>query len=215
MLCSGAFAQITLPVTDNFPSGGAEQVWEDYDSSYEVIESFSPSAPSGDGYVMNVTDGSGWQVITLTNDDGSLGNYKITAYIYVTADTSGWSRYGIFGRATSRNWDCGMYYLFCDSDGDDYLRCGYYSDGHGEWTQFIEPPGSITRDAWHKFELTLAGTSIIAEIDDVEVANTTDSTYTTGWMGICCYQNGGCISTTLCDRITIEALAEVESWTLY
>ncbi len=32
-----ANAALTLPVTDNFPSGGAEQSWEDYDSSYETI----------------------------------------------------------------------------------------------------------------------------------------------------------------------------------
>ncbi len=215
----GSYAALTLPVTDNFPSSGAEQSWADYDSSYEVIESFSPTAPSGDGYIMNVNDGSGWQKIHLVDDDGTLGNYKITAYIYVTAYSEAgdvWCRYGIFGRATSINYDSGMYYLFCDSDGDDYLRCGYYGDGHVGWTQFIEPPGTITRDAWHKFELSFSGTQITAEIDDVQVCSVTDSTYSTGYAGILCLQNNSGTATTLCDRITIESTGtSVDDWILY
>ena len=51
IFATGTYAQLTLPITDNFPSSGAEQSWSDYDSPYEDIQAFSPSAPSGDGYV--------------------------------------------------------------------------------------------------------------------------------------------------------------------
>ena len=222
LLVAGSYAVLSLPVTDNFPSSGAEQSWSDYDSSYENIISHAPSAPSGDGYVMDVNDGSGWQYIHMDDDDGSLGDYKITAYIYVIAVTgAGWSRYGIFGRATTTNYTCAHYYLFCDSDGDDYLRCGVYNtESHASWIQFIlpDPPGtaSITRDAWHKFELSLTGTTIIGEVDDVEVANATDSTFSTGYAGILCSQVSGSTDATLCDRITVEATGTgVDDWMLY
>ncbi len=165
--------------------------------------------------MMNVNDGSGWQKIHLADDDGTLGDYKITAYIYVTADSSNWARFGIFGRATSTDWDSGMYFLFCDSDGDDYLRVGWYEDGHTSWTNFVDPPGSITRDEWHKFELSFNGTSIVAEVDDVELWSGTDSTYTTGYAGILCYQSNSDASTTLCDRITIESTTAVDDWLYY
>ena len=142
VLCLSVQAQVTLPVTDTFPSGGADLDWSDYDSTYEVIEAFSPAAPSGDGYVMNVYDGSGWQFIHLTNDDGTLGDYKITAYIYMPANTSGWCRVGIIGRAQTIDYDADCYYLFADSDGDDYLRCGrYWGGSHANWDNYIDPPG--------------------------------------------------------------------------
>lgn len=212
----GSYAVLTLPVTDNFPSTGAEQSWADYDSSYEVIESHSPSAPGGDGYVMNANDGSGWQKIHLVDDDGSLGNYKITAYIYVPIEATNWSRIGIFARADSIDWTSSMYYLCCDTDGDDYLRCGYYTVTPDSWTQLLVPNGTITRDAWHKFELELNGSNIRAEIDDVEVYSGTDSTYSTGYVGILCYQGNTSAPGTKCDRITIESTTTgVDDWTLY
>ena len=213
----GSYAALTLPVTDNFPSTGAEQSWADYDSSYEAIESFSPSAPGGDGYIMNVNDGSGWQKIHLADDDGTLGNYKITAYIYVpSSDGTDWGRVGIFARADSIDWTSSMYYLFCDTDGDDYLRCGYYTVTPDSWTQLLVPNGSITRDAWHKFELELNGQNITARIDDVEVYSGTDSTYSTGYVGILCMQATASAPVTRCDRITIEAVVtSVDDWMLY
>ena len=211
-----SYAVLTLPVTDNFPSTGAEQSWADYDSSYEVIESLSPLAPGGDGYVMNVNDGSGWQKIHLADDDGSLGDYKITAYIYVVDDETNWGRFGIFARANSIDWTSGMYYLFCDTDGDDYLRCGYYTVTPDSWTQLLDPLGTITRNAWHKFELELNGQNIIARIDDAEVYSGTDSTYSTGYVGILCYQFNSSAPVTKCDRITIEStVTSVDDWTLY
>lgn len=210
------YAALTLPVADNFPSTGAEQVWEDYDSSYENIEAFSPSAPSGDGYVMNVNDGSGWQAIHLADDDGTLADYTVRAMIYVPADETNWGRVGIFARAQTIDYDAACYFLFCDTDGDDYLRCGRYTEGHAEWFNFIDPPGSITRDTWHMFELTLDATAITARIDDVVVYAGNDAIdYSTGYAGILTYQNNSSAPVTLCDRFTIEAPSDVEDWTRY
>lgn len=81
-LATTAVAQITLPVTDNFPPAGPQLSWEDYaDVAYSTNQAFSPSAPSGDGQVFNVNDGGGHQCVYLTNDTGNLSDYKITAYI--------------------------------------------------------------------------------------------------------------------------------------
>ncbi len=219
-LTVGVQAQLSLPVTDNFPSTGSELTWNDFnDSAYDVIESFSPTAPSGDGYVMNINDALYWQILHLADDDGSLGDYKIEAYIYVSSsDGTNWGRFGVFARATSIATDAGYYYLFCDSDADDYLRCGYYDEGHGAWTQLLDPLGSITRDAWHKFELSLMGDEIVAEIDDVEVFSGTDSTYSTGYIGILCYQQTASAPVTYCDRVTITAnvpTAAKTCWSIY
>ena len=214
----GLQGAVTLPVTDNFPSTGPELSWADYDSPYSAVEAFSPTAPSGDGYVMNVNDVSGWQRVHLTDDDGTLGDYTITAWIYVTANEANWGRFGIFARATTIAYDAGCYYLFCDSDGDDYLRCGYYTDGTATWTQFIDPPGSITRNAWHKFELGFLGSEIVAKVDDVEVWAGSDTTYTTGYFGIICWQNSTSAPVTYCDRITITPNVPTKvsgSWSLY
>jgi len=214
-----AQAQITLPVTDNFTSAGADLSWDDYDSSYEVVESFAPSAPGGDGYIMNVNDGSGWQKIHLTDDDGSLGNYKITAYIYMaSSDGTNWGRIGIFGRAQSIGYLSDCYYIFADTDGDDYLRVGRYYDGnHASWENYIDPPGSITRDAWHKFELTLSGSRIAAEIDDVEKYSGMDATHwSAGYFGILNRLATTSAPVTRCDRITIEEdTSDVSDWSVY
>lgn len=209
-------AAVTLPITDNFNTPNADQSWSDYDSTYELIEAFSPSAPSGDGYVMNVNDGSGWQKIHLTADDGTLGDYKITAWLYVpTSDGTNWSRVGIFGRAQTIGYLSACYYIFSDTDANDCLRVGRYTADHAEWINYYE--GLITLDAWHKFELTLSGTTIEAELDDVVVYTGSDATeFSTGYFGILCRQATETSPVALCDRITIETpSSSVEDWSLY
>ena len=217
VLATAGFSQVTLPITDNFPSTGAEQSWSDYDSSYEVIESFSPTAPSGDGYVMNVNDGSGWQYIHLTDDDGSLGDYAISAYLYMeSSDGTNWGRIGLFGRGTSIDWTMDHYYIFADTDGDDYLRVGrYYGGSHSNWDNYLDED-YISRDTWHKFELILDGTTITGKIDDAEEYTGSDATdFTSGYFGILNMMDTTSAPTTLCDRITIDEISGVDDWSMY
>ena len=168
---------------------------------------------------MNVNDGSGWQVIRLSEDDGTWADYSITAMIYVPNEETNWGRVGIYGRAQTGAYDAACYYLFCDSDGDDYLRCGFYTDAHAEWTQFIDPPGSISRGVWHEFKLDFAGNQIIASIDGTEVYNGTDDTYASGYAGILCYQSNSDAPGTLVDRVTISRImptkVDKDNWTIY
>ncbi len=217
-LVTGVQAALTLPITDNFPSTGTEQSWEDYDSAYTLVEAFTPSAPSGDGYVFNVNDGSGWQDVFLSDDDGTLGNYKITAYLYLpSSDGTNWGRVGIFGRAQGTHYttfrNC---YFFCaDSDASDCLRVGrYYTDG-SDWDVYYQ--GDVTLDAWHKFELELSSANIVARLDDVEVYSGTDATdFTAGYVGIFNYMATTSAPPTRCDRITIESSnLGVDAWDLY
>jgi len=219
-LISGLQGVVTLPVTDNFPSTGTELSWEDYDSAYNVIESFSPTAPGGDGYVLNVNDGSGWQVVHLTDDDGSLGDYTITAYIYVpTSDGTNWGRVGVYARAQGTHYTTfrNSYMLIADSDADDCLRVVRYYDNGAGWDIYFQ--GNITRSAWHKFELSLMGSEIIGRIDDVEVYSDSVATdFTTGYIGIMCFQQTTSAPVTYCDRITITPNIPTKvsgSWSLY
>jgi len=203
-------AQVSLPVSDAFPSTGPELAWSDPDSSYSLVEAFSPSAPGGDGYVFNVNDALYWQAVRLDADDGSLGDYAVESYLYVpTSDGTNWGRVGIYGRAqgtgfgTFRN----CYFFAADSDGDDYLRVGrYYNDGVN-WDVYFQ--GSVTRDAWHKFRLELKGSSIRALLDDAEVYSSNNATdFTTGYFGILCYQQTALAPVTRADLFSVESLVE-------
>ena len=62
------------------------------------------------------------------------------------------------------------------------------------------------------------GTEIVAKVDDVEVYSGTDTTYTTGYFGIICYQNNSSAPVTYCDRITITPNIPTSvkaCWSLY
>jgi len=207
LLAGSAFAALQLPIYDTFPSGAAQRAWVDYDSAYDSIEAFSPAAPGGDGYVMTVSDGSGWQKIMLAGDEGELGDYTVEAWIFVPSETTNWSRVGIFGRAQSADWDSACYYIFCDSDGDNYLRVGKYTAGHAEWENYLDG-GAITRDAWHKFSLTLQGAKIVAKIDDAVVYSGNDATaFSRGYAGILSYQSNASAPPTRADRFRLLSAA--------
>lgn len=230
-----AAAQLTLPVTDNFPSGGPELNWVNYDlaTAYTNVESFSPSAPSGDGFVMNVNDGGGHGQIFLADDDGSLTDVKITAYVYIPDNTSVWSRVGITARindtATSPDWRPDGYYMIADTDGDDYLRLRKHSGGAIVSPDPYQSPGGATgeytRGAWNKFELIVVGDRIVGEVDDVVKFDVTDSEFSSGYVGLYNYTSGtiaGGGSPSLFDRVTIEAATsadlpstDVSDWTMY
>lgn len=203
---SVAQGAVVLPITDNFPSGLPELEWEDYSGPYSVIEAFSPTAPGGDGYVMNVNDGGGWQMVHLVADDATLGDYRVTAYLYIPNDTDGWARHGIFARAETENWSSPMYFASIDTD-DGQMRCGVYTVARSTWEVFKAEP-DYPRDRWYKFELSTKGTTITMKIDDVEFFSGEVAThYATGYFGIFTYQNGGG-SPTRCDRITVESLED-------
>ena len=223
MAISGmAFAQLSLPVTDTFPSAGTDLSWVDYDdAAYDNVESFSPTAPSGDGYALNVNDGSGWQFIKLADDDGTLSDVKITAMIYVGSNTTAWSRFGVVVRAqdgTIRNpYNPAGYYFIVDSDGDNYMRVVKYISG--DWVELLtdEDSPDHTRDAWHEFSLQVEGDTVTAWWDGTEVYSGTDTEYTEGEIGIINFQSDTGGDATMVDRVTIEAVepADVDDWAVY
>ena len=209
VLCFAAtsgHAVLTLPASDSFPSSATPDLaWNDYDSAYTLVEAFSPTAPGGDGYVFNVNDGSGWQDVYLADDDGTLSDYVATASIYMpTSDGTNWGRAGIYVRAQGTHYTTfrNGYFVFADTDGDDYLRVARYWNDGDNWD--VPFQGSISRGTWHEFELAVVDTALIAKIDGQVIYSAAYAVdYATGYVGILCYQGTSSAPVTRCDRITI------------
>ncbi len=222
-----AYAQLVLPVTDNFPSTGPELVWEDYAAAAYTNVQPAVGTPSGNGSVLDVNDGSGWQCVYLTEDTGSHADYKISAQVYVTSsDGTNWSRLGIVARAqtdSATKFRPKGYHLVVDSDGSQYLRVLAISDGGG-WAETLYADttvtGQYTVPGWNLLELEVTGTSIIAHVNGTEILNGTSTLYGAGRVGIVNYREAASTVSTLVDSITVVSTAppipaSASDWALF
>ncbi len=223
-MATAASAQLTLPITDTFSTvGSPDQSWIDPNGAYTEVEAFAPTAPGGDGFAMNINDGSGYQLLFLADDDGSLSDYRVTAQIYVADNTTSWSRFGIIVRADSVAFTPDCIYFQVDSDGDDFMRVSKRDGGSYSTVQLL--PDTYTTGAWHEMSVEAEGTEIRAYFDGVEVYNSTTfgdtigSDYTSGRIALFNYLSGSIGaggSPTYVDRVTIEELnTSVDDWSLF
>ena len=180
-----------FPRVDEFAGSGRALPWDDKFTINPVIP-FSPTAPGGDGAVLQVMNaGGGYETVSL----GASGDTDYTVDAWVFCDyrpdvaPDGFERVGIFarddGNANFDSADLGggnAYTLTYDSH-NGRIRAGKVVDG--VLTDFLESsPLYEPTSGWRQFRIGCYGDSIRYVVDGVPVATVTDSTHTRGRFGI-------------------------------
>jgi hypothetical protein len=181
-------------LTDSFPATAVRQLAWDDKRSYNAVVPFSPTAPGGDGYVMNVqrsaTLGGGVQ----TTHVGKLADadYRVKCQIYCeyrpTLASGNSETYGIFARDdgdlafTTSSFQGGDCYAMTYDARSGRLRCGEIVNG--SITDFLPTTQNILASGWHQFEILCAGSTITYYLDGAQKVSVTDTTRPRGFAGI-------------------------------
>ncbi len=179
------------PLDDSFAGGVRSLTWDDK-FSFNPVVSFSPSAPGGDGQVLEVINPAGGHETVSVGQRGDR-NCTVEAWIYcehrpdVVAD--GFERVGIFARddgngnfeaSTIGGGNC--YALTYDTD-TGRTRAGVVVDG--TFTDFLEvTPLYAPTTAWRKFRIECNEVLISYYVDDELVAEVVDDRHALGRFGI-------------------------------
>ena len=75
------------------------------------------------------------------------------------------------------------YVLAADSD-DGTLRFIHYYDAGNSWEPVELPASKLARNAWYKFKMEFSGTSCKVYVNDVLLQNYTDSSFSSGQIGL-------------------------------
>lgn len=184
-------ATTAWPLTDEFPAGGRSLPWDDK-FTFNPVEPFSPSAPDGDGYVLQVMDTNGGYETTSLGASGDA-DYSVEVWIYcdyrpeVAAD--GFERVGLFTRDNGNaNFDSpslggGNGYALTYNSDDGRVQAAVIVDG--VLTDFLEStPLYEPTTAWRRFRIDCYGSTIRYSVDGAPIAAVTDTTHTRGRFGI-------------------------------
>jgi hypothetical protein len=184
-------AKTAFPFSDDFDTNGRALPWDDKYTHNPVV-AFSPSAPDGDGYVLEVQNPAGGYETASVAASGDA-NYIIEAWFYceyrpgVAAD--GFERISLFARDDGNaNFDStsfggGNCYALTYDSNDGRIRAGLIVDG--VLTDFLDAtPVFEPTTAWRKFQITCFGSQISYAVDDVPLADVTDATHPRGRCGI-------------------------------
>lgn len=180
-----------FPFSDSFTSIGRLPGWRDK-FTYNAVAPFTPAAPGGDGYVLEVADRTGG-VETVVRGDFSDADYTVEAAIFCEyrpeVAGNGFERYGLiardsgtgaFGLANYGGGNC--YALTYDSD-TGRIRAGRYVDG--ALTDFLAAsPVLAPFSAWRNLKIACAGPLIRYYVDGVQLAAVNDTTFANGGFGV-------------------------------
>ena len=180
-----------FPLTDSFASTGRYiSTWTDK-FTHPVIESFSPSSPTGDGYILLVHDPSGGYESTRVGNPTDT-DYYVQCDIYCTyrpeLASDGFERCGIFLRdngnggfeGTSGNG--GYCYALCWDSDTGRFWCMKSVDG--VITDLSPTPIYDTTTGWRTFRIEAQGNQLTFKVDGATLLSVTDTTYTQGQCGI-------------------------------
>jgi hypothetical protein len=181
--------EFTVPFRDDFPPTGRSLPWDDK-FSYNGVIPFSPPAPDGDGYVLELKDPSGGYD-TVSFGHWADRDYTIEAEIYCQyrPKVKGFERYGIFARdngggdfLSSRRRKGNCYALFYES-GTGRVRAVCVKDG--KITEFQgEEPADFPATGWRNLRIECKGPRVQYFVDDERIAEATDETHKSGPCGI-------------------------------
>ncbi|MCP4593852.1 MAG: hypothetical protein GY842_24220, partial [bacterium] len=184
-------ATTEFPLTEEFGSSGRVLSWDEK-FGFNPVKAFSPSAPDGDGYVLELLNSNGEYETASVGAPGDA-NYAVEAWVYceyrpgVAGD--GFERAGIFvrddGNANFDRPDLGggnCYSLTYDSN-TGRIRAGVVVDG--VLTDFLESsPVYAPTSAWRKLGIECFGAQLEFRVDDSPLAEVTDGTHPWGRIGV-------------------------------
>lgn len=213
----------TLPLSDDFTFVGRSLPWDDK-FTYSSVVSFSPAAPGGDGYVMEVMDPAGGYESTSAGSPGDV-DYAVEAYIYCDYRPGlagdGYERVGIFARDDGNsNFDTtsysggNCYALTFDTDDGQIQACVIVD---GVITNFLAgSPVYETSDDWRHFRIECFDNNIRFLLDGLELIEVYDTSHTNGRAGVGYHDyfaTNSNMAGTHVESFQIEALTtEVEGW---
>jgi phosphodiester glycosidase len=180
-----------MPMNDNFISSGRSLAWDEK-YTYNPVVSFTPTAPGGDGYVLEVLNPDDEYETASIGQSGDT-DYAVEAYIYcdyrLEVIGDGFERSGIFARDNgnanfeSTSLGGGNCYTLTYDSYDGRIRASVVIDG--VMTDFLEgSPVYYPSDNWRKFRIECEGDQISFLVDDLEIVSETDGTHTRGRAGI-------------------------------
>jgi hypothetical protein len=179
-----------IDLTDSFGSNGRQLSWDDKFTP-NLVESFSPPSPGGDGFAMVVIDPAGGFESTRVGNR-SDADVVVEADIYCEfrpGDAgNGYERSGIFARDQgegafeSTSYGGGNNYLLAWDSHTGAVTAGRIVDG--AVASFLPAPVSLASTAWRRFRIVCRGTSIEYFIDDEPVAAANDATFASGYSGV-------------------------------
>lgn len=180
-----------FPYSDSFPASGRQLLWWTDKFTTPAITAFSPTSPSGDGYVLVVKDPSGGYESTRVGNSTDT-NYFVQAALYcqyrseVAGD--GYERYGIFARDSGNGGfegttgGGGYCYLMAYDSNNGRLWCG--KSINGVLTDFNSTPVYYPSTAWRIFRIECFGNQITFKLDNIPIITVTDNAYHNGPCGI-------------------------------
>jgi len=174
-------------------------------TAYSNVSGVTSDAPNGDGYVLRLGDlgsGGGFYNWAAVKDMSKATTDSYTeAYVYLNLSVATVERdFGLFVRCTSlaaqgtgssRNGY--MLLITANSLWSSYTAVNYTPfilkrNGSTGWT-LVAAGTSTVSDGWHKLKIQAIGTTISGFVDDVKVAEGTDSTFTSGVGGMVYYDD--------------------------
>lgn len=180
-----------FPFAAPFAPTGRLPGWDDK-FNYNPVKTFSPAAPSGDGYVLEVKPASGLD--SVRRGDFGDTDYAVEADIYCEyrpdLASNGYERYSLFARdsgtgalgSTSAPGPGNCYAITYDSD-DGRLRAARYLNG--SLTDFRDSNRIyLTSTAWRRFRIECVGSRIRYLVDGSLIADVTDANHPRGYFGI-------------------------------
>jgi hypothetical protein len=217
----------TFPYSDSFPASGRQLLWWSDKFTTPTITAFSPTSPSGDGYVLVVKDPSGgYESTRIGNSTDS--DYFVQAVLYcqyrpdVAGDGS--ERLGIFARDSGNGGFEGTtggggycYFMAYDSN-NGRIWCA--KSVNGVITDLNSTPIYEPSTAWRKFRIECFGNRITFKLDNSTLLTTTDAAYQSGPCGIGFHEyfttNSNMLGTRADNFLADElAITATQYWMLY
>ncbi len=181
-------ATSALPLWDDFTSAGRSLGWDDK-YTFNPVKAFAPTAPDGDGYVLEVSNpAGGYETVSV----GSAGDadYSVEATIYCEyrPQLGGYERVGIFARDDGNaNFDStslggGNCYALTYDSNNGRVQATVIVDG--VVTDLLAAPVYRTSSAWRVFRIDCEGSTIGFQLDGELLVSVTNAAHIRGRSGI-------------------------------
>ncbi len=178
-------------------------------TGYSNVSGVIADHSGGDGYVLRLADlgstGGGYNWAYVTDYAKATSDSYAEAWVYINLDTTAFTAerdYGLFIRCTSgaalgtsasRNGY--MFLITANSAWGTYTPPNFTPfllkrNGSSGWVMLNQASVTVT-NGWHKIKVEAVGTTVKGYVDDVLVAQATDSTFTSGIAGMVYYDDNG------------------------
>lgn len=190
ILCSQSVSA-TVIIDEDFSSGAsnftavAGGTWSVSSGRYVVS---SPATGPSNGVLGNIS----------IHDTTVSGDFILSAVMNLTATSSWDDAVVIFGYQDDENY----YYVSLNENNDGYTK-GIFKVVSGSATQLADITVTVEDDTDYDIEIERSGSSIVARVDNSQVASATDSTFTSGQVGFGTYNDAAQFDDLVVDDGTV------------